>query len=486
MKEIESISAALFDKIRSRFPGVTLGDETAKACSDPEKARFFNFTYSDTQGNDFGKVTVSLIDEQSLKVYFGTNISGEMDRDQRKEWYEFLRNLRLFAKRNLMVFDTRDITKSNLELKDVKQQAKVDTVATTDDVTVTESRAYGSSRNSYIDVGECRIMIRHDGMVSDDIHGSRSRNIRDIFIETPIGERLHVGHNNLHGAKALACHISLGGNMHDEIAEHIDQLVTEMSAMKHFVRSTKHRQFEDAETQEMTHAAVHQYDRIKRTLRQMRGARGHRSYFENFMPASPIEDDVDIDNLRERFVKKVFDERLTDALPYVYRAYRQQQECSNYGTELEEWMEAVSESTWAKPDSEDKIMALRELLKTPLPAGIDGIDATTKLEPIIGSDELNDEIEKLASAEGSGPDADVTPLIKKWLVQNMPGLLDQLEIGQDDNRDQQTNWAQPVSPGAAQGATYGSQPTGTNVNNMTYEDTDPLDFIRSLAGLRKQ
>ena len=34
-KEIESISSALFDKIRSRFPNVTLGDESAKACTDP-------------------------------------------------------------------------------------------------------------------------------------------------------------------------------------------------------------------------------------------------------------------------------------------------------------------------------------------------------------------------------------------------------------------------------------------------------------------
>jgi len=122
-KEIESISSALFDKIRSRFPNVTLGDEKAKAESDPTKARFFNFTYTGEDGAEFGKVTISLIDETSLKVYFGQNISGEMDREQRKEWYEFLRNLRQFAKRNLLTFDTRDINKCNLALQDVNQQS---------------------------------------------------------------------------------------------------------------------------------------------------------------------------------------------------------------------------------------------------------------------------------------------------------------------------------------------------------------------------
>ena len=57
-KEIESISAALFDKIRSRFTNITLGDESAKACSDPAKARFFNFTYAGQDGAEFGKVTI--------------------------------------------------------------------------------------------------------------------------------------------------------------------------------------------------------------------------------------------------------------------------------------------------------------------------------------------------------------------------------------------------------------------------------------------
>ena len=121
-KEIESIAAALFDKIRSRFPNVTLGDESAKASSDPEKARFFNLTYSDKSGTEFGKVTLSLIDETSLKAYFGQGITADMDHAQRKDWYEFLRNLRQFARRNLLTFDTRDIAKSNLKLQDIKHR----------------------------------------------------------------------------------------------------------------------------------------------------------------------------------------------------------------------------------------------------------------------------------------------------------------------------------------------------------------------------
>ena len=64
-KEIESVSTALFDKIRSRFPGITLGDEKAKACTDPSKARFFNFTYTGEDGAQFGKVTAQRKDISS-------------------------------------------------------------------------------------------------------------------------------------------------------------------------------------------------------------------------------------------------------------------------------------------------------------------------------------------------------------------------------------------------------------------------------------
>ena len=486
-KEIESISAALFDKIRTRFSNVTLGNESAKAETDPEKARFFNFTYTGKDSAQFGTVTISLIDETSLKVYFGQNISGEMDREQRKEWYEFLRNLRLFAKRNLLTFDTRDINKSNLKLQDVKQQAKSNDIFTSSDIAVTESRLHGSPGrpyNSFGEQGATKILIRHEDKVNDEIRGSRSRRIHEIFLETEIGERFLLKHKNLHGAYALAEHLNHGGTMHDKIAEHINNLVAEMSSMRHFVRSTKHRQFEDQETADMTRSAVHHYDEIKRTLRQMRGARGFRSYFENWSPAENPLEDIDVDALRERFVKKVYDDRFTEALPIVYKAYKKHQaeSAGQLGTELEEWADTVTEGSWAKPDSTEKIRALRELLKTPLLAGIDGIDAQTKIESIIGDDALNDAMYNLSQSQG--PDADATGLIKQWLVQNMPGLLDQIEIGKNNGRDQQTNWAQPISPQSATGDEYGDQPNHPNVNNMTMESSD-LDFIRNLAGIRK-
>ena len=493
-KEIESVSSALFDKIRSRFTNVTLGNESAKAETDPEKARFFNFTYTGKDGAEFGKVTISLIDESGLKVYFGQNISGEMDREQRKEWYEFLRNLRLFAKRNLLTFDTRDINKSNLALQDVKQQAKTDDVYNSADAPVMESKLYGTPGrpyNSFADKGATKILIRHADKVNDEIRGSRARKIQEIFLETDRGERFLLPHTNLGGAYAMAENLNAGGTIYDERAKHIDGLVAEMAAMKHFVRSTKHRQFEDQETADMTRSAVHHYDQIKRTLRQMRGARGYRSYFESWNQTENLpEDQIDVDALRERFVKKVYDDRFTEALPIVFKAYKKYKSnaAGQLGNELAEWANEVTEGTWARPDNKDKIRALQELIKQPLTAGVDGIDATTSLEPIIADDDLNDEIYHLS--QDQGPDTDVRALVKTWLGNNMPEVLKQLTFGQNNGEDAQTNHINPTSPQTAHpndqfGASTMDDPiTDPNVK-LRETEADPLDFIRSLAGLVK-
>lgn len=499
-KEIESIASALFDKIRSRFPNVTLGDESAKATSDPEKARFFNFTYaSNTPGEnddgvdmtehpatDFGKITLSLIDETSLKAYFGQSMTTDMDHAQRKEWYEFLRNLRQFARRNLLTFDTRDINKSNLKLQDVKQQAKVDDVATTNDVKVTESRLYGipsRPRESVADHGKIRIRVKHSEPVVDEVRGARARKIECIFLENEHGERFKLKHRYLPAAHALAEHLCQGGELHDERAEHINSMVREMASMSHFVRSTKLREFDDPETAEMTQAAVHHYDQLKRTLRQMRGARGYRSYFETFMPAENPLEEVDIDSLKERFVKKVYDARFDEALPIVYREWRRQQESAPYGNELEEWANNIFET-----EGDSELDALNYLFSAPITVGIDGVDALTDIKEIIPEIGNDNELPEIAAAraQGQGPDTDFRDVLKLWLKNHMPELYNRIDIGTNNVDDAHTNYPQPTSPQAAHpNDQFGASGMDWPAENPTIKESDDLDFIRSLAGLRR-
>lgn len=328
-QEVEKIAEALFDKIRSRFDNVNLGDDQAKATSSPEDARFFNFDYVSQDGENFGNITISIIDDASLKLYFSKNISENLDEEQFKEWTDFLYEMRKFARRNLMTFDTRDISRSNLKIKDIQQVSQSDSSYNTSDVTntsVTESRLYGTPKTSFENIGTARIRIIHTENVNPEIRGARARHINAIYVENSQGERFKMEHNKLSAARAMARHIVEGGNPYDEIGQHINEMVKEMNELGTFVRGMRRRTFEDTVAKDMTEAAVAHYNNLHKQLNSMRGARNYHTFVENFHPETQQLDEVDVNELKERFVKKIFDDRMTAALPHVYKAYQLQEQ----------------------------------------------------------------------------------------------------------------------------------------------------------------
>jgi len=131
---IANTAEDLFEKIRSRFEKISIGDEKANNTQDPSLARFFNFDFVSKDGTNFGNIHISLIDEKSLKIYFSKTITEKLDDLQKNEWYDFLRSVRMFAKRHMLAFDTRDISRSSLDIKDVKQQAVSDSLYQKNDV----------------------------------------------------------------------------------------------------------------------------------------------------------------------------------------------------------------------------------------------------------------------------------------------------------------------------------------------------------------
>ena len=55
MKNLDTIAVDLFEKIRGRFPNVTLGDSDGNVTNVPEDARYFDFSYVN-EGEDLGQV----------------------------------------------------------------------------------------------------------------------------------------------------------------------------------------------------------------------------------------------------------------------------------------------------------------------------------------------------------------------------------------------------------------------------------------------
>jgi hypothetical protein len=422
MREINKIAEGLFEKIRDRFEEVSLGDQNAKATQDPEKARFFNFDYT-VDGHNHGNITMSLIDENSLKIYFSKNISDKLDDEHKKDWYTFLRELREFARRNLLSFEPRDITRSTLKHRDVQQQSKTDDTYSADDV-VSEGKMYGTKKRSYESFGPVRIKLKHNKAVVDEVHGSRSRNIESVFIENADLERFKLPFNNLTGARAMARHVSAGGIPTDDIGQHITEMVKEMTTLRPFVRGMARRTFEDSLTKDMVESAFEYHGLLKNTLKKLKGKRGYTAFKENFTP-SETQQEVDVSDLKDLFVKKTLDERIEQALPLVHKAHNIMKENNNpFSQQFESWAQRISEGTWQVPESEDDIKGLADLLKDPLSVGVDAMDAQSALRPFIGDDQLFNELETLAEEE---PNADARAIIVYWLDNNMPDVLTQIK-----------------------------------------------------------
>lgn len=455
MNNINHIADELFNKIRSRFEPVTLGDENAKSTDDPEQARFFNFEYNSSDGTQHGKLTINIVDSKSLKVTFGQKIEKTFTPEQEQEWEGFLRSLRQFARRNRLTFDVRDINRSNLTKRDIAQVANTQSSYKKTDTPVTESIQWsGTTRTSVQDFGPTRLIVRHSEAVDEAKPGARSRKIESMFVETDQGERFRVPYNRLNLGRAMAQHVAHGGKIYDEAGQHIAGIAEEMNNLAFFVRNTRHRQFEDTETQGMVETAVERYRLLRNSLNRMGRTRGYHAFAETFSPEGNIEDDYDIDALKERFVKKMFDDRLTAALPYVYRAYQNRRVGEEkYVSEFEGWADQVEQQ---EIQEQVDVEALSELMSRPIKAGADGQDAIAAISSVIDDEDLNDLITQAASTQGS--DADVRQVIDDYMMEQDPEYTSLMP------QEQPNNTAEPIQ----------SNPTAQ----------ESLSLLRQLAGIR--
>jgi len=515
MRDISNIAEELFNKIRSRFDRVKIKDKTDSSTQIPEDARFFNFDYVSQDGTKFGNITISLIDEKGLKISYSKNITDYLDDAHQKEWYDYLRNLRQFAKRNMLTFDVRDINRSHLKSKDLKQQAKSAGTLDTDDMgTMNENRLFGTSRSSYQECGPVRIIIRHNKNVDEAKRGDRSRNVESLFLETQQGERRLLPFKNIHGARAMARHCSEGGEIEDQIGESICSMCKEMNSMAHFVRSTKKRNFEDRETAEMAKSAVGRYGELKDRLRRMSSSNGYKSFVESFSPDTDVEEEIDVDVLKERFVRKLYDERFTDALPYVYRAHKKQRDNNDSSLlrEFESWLNDVTNEALDPKDAtdheeqdtkqhQDRDQAeLDSMMKKHIEVGHDAIDTTALRdiirdntdEPDSAYEELYDKLKAIADTEGDETDA--RPTVIQWLRDHsyteMADKYSEPEYTQDtENTVSSPNAPAPESPPAAgepdAQAMAGASTASTGATGMDQGVVaEEISSMLKLAGLK--
>jgi hypothetical protein len=377
----------LYDLLVSRNFDLELLDSSGKPSDDPSETEIFSFDYSTESGNDYGTIVIMISDDNELQIYFGDNIGRGMEADDKKEWFDFLYQLRMFAKRNLMTFGLKNLNRLRYSMQG---QAAIKEGL---------FESWSGKRDVSWNAGpnESRLMIRHKRALGEG--EARFRYVESLFIETADGERFRLPFRNLTGGKAMLEHVRNGGRPYDARGQHIAEMVNELAVLSRFRRANHGKIFE-GDTATLVEQTNAYYESARRTLKSLATKTGYQSYFENWNPSEVSDQEVVIEGLKHLFVTQSIDQRIEEALPLLARI-QQQGTAMKEANIFENWASNLLEGTWATPDTPEKQAQLVKLLSTEFPVGADATNATEQLYDLIGDDQLFDQLQDLAARDAN-------------------------------------------------------------------------------------
>jgi hypothetical protein len=318
----------LFNKIRSKFGNIQIGNTMGEATANPGDAVFFDFDFQE-EGDSFGRVSISLADGESVKVFYNQGLVEKLEEDDKTAWYAFLKELKDFAVTHQLGFDVRDITKSSLTKQDFKNIADTNQTVNTADMSEELNRIVklsglaesltGTARSSFESLDKTRLIIRHSKAVDENIPGDRTRNINSLYIENSDGERFKYPVIHLAGARAMARHVANGGVPHDDFGKHIVGVSEQIAQLNSFSRYTANKDQLNDSAGDIIEKAKMKLETMRKYVKGLSKQKNYEAIKETFQPSAIAElDDATKDSLREKFTLKHMDDRVESALPLLH------------------------------------------------------------------------------------------------------------------------------------------------------------------------
>jgi hypothetical protein len=454
----------LYDLLVSRNFDPELLDSAGRPSENPSETEVFSFDFTTESGNDYGTVVVMLGTDNDMEIYFGDNIGRGMEVDDKKEWFDFLYQLRMFAKRNLMTFGLKNLNRLRYSMQG---QAAIKEG-------LFESWQGKKDISWNAGANQSRLMIKHKRALGED--EARYRCVESLFIETAEGERYKLPFRNLTGGRAMLEHVRMGGRPYDIRGQHIAQIVTELAVLSRFRRANAGRLLE-GDTATLVEQTNEYYESARRTLKSLSTKSGYQNYFESWTPTDITEEEMVIEGLKHLFITQTLDQRIEEALPILARIQQQ-------GTEMKEanifeaWAQNLLEGTWATPDTPEKRATLAQLMSTEFPVGPDATNATEQLYDLMGDDVLFDRLETLSTQDA---DADARQII----YDRMQELADHPDVRAamaEFTMDDKTQSAEPMGETVKDPHTQTEDPA--NTHEPEYDEySDSLKKILQRAGV---
>jgi hypothetical protein len=470
-KNLDLIAKELFAKLRTQFPEISLKDEKNDPTGKPSKARTFDFDYV-YEGENLGRITINISDKDEdddgdidgLVVIYSNDITSGEGSYSKKQFFNFLKELREFAKQRTLNFDTRDIAKSNLEKRDYKFLSK------SGDGNMTESKLYGTSKTSFQQFGESKIIVKHSAPVNLDNPAGRTQRIESIYIENIEGERFKYPFKHLNGARALAQHICHGGTPYDNIGQHITGLSEEVTKLRMFKSYVDRNPMVSESMSAVNSKVMERIESIKKQIFSLQNANHYEQFAESFEEAAAREIPEEIMNdWIDRLTIKSFNEELKNVFPYIFKLVDEsdipvkeltiedlvnEEKCETCGmdpcdcdhseekqvkefAEFENFINRVAENADIFSDDQESQMAaidrLNQLVAEPFPVGTDGNNAIESLADVIDDQELMEVFKELADIN---PEQDVRDILKDYITikdqENGTDILSKVNFGAEE------------------------------------------------------
>ena len=324
-------SQDLFNKIRSQFSNIKIGDQSGGATADPSEAVFFEFEFQ-PDSDTFGSVSMSIADGENMKVFYNRDLVDKIDEDSKDEWYAFLKEMKDFAVEHSLRFDVRDITKSNLTKQDYQNIADTNKTVNTDEMSEELNRITklagvevkegltGTAKRSYENLDKTRLIIRHSGSVDETVPGARSRQIQSLYIENEDGERFKYPLTHLAGARAMTRHVANGGRPHDEFGQHIVSTSEDIAKLNSFSRFVSNKDQLNDNAGDIIEQTKLKLENLREYMKNLSKQTHYENASKDFKTADKVVlDDETANTYKDKFTMRNLDSRVEEALPIIHK-----------------------------------------------------------------------------------------------------------------------------------------------------------------------
>ena len=305
----ERIAQDLVQQMSTRFPSMKKETVDGKPIDGKEyrdgDARKISFDFTNRRnGEKLTNVSISLSDadqKPALLVLWNKN-----PRDS--SWVDFLDELGDFAQSHSLDFKLQNPSQSNLDKRDPIGEGNMN-----------ESRLSGTSRTSYQEIGEAKIIVRHSQPVNYNAPNGRTQHIERIFIENAVGERYAYPVKHLNGARALAQHVSHGGTPHDDIGKHVVSLSEELAKLRFFKNYVERSEVISEAMGTIHSKVIERIEQLKKEVHTLQSPKNYALFKESFTsrPSREVPEEI-LNDWIDRLTVRSFNEELKAVFPYIY------------------------------------------------------------------------------------------------------------------------------------------------------------------------